>query len=373
MEKNVSERHNKKTYLEMLRIIAILMVIYNHTPGFATPPPYGGTALVFLHNLTMELCKMAVPVFFMISGALLLNRDAPLRVIFRKRILRFLIVIVGYGLLQYAYAIYENSGEMQWSWRLVMQTIYSGWPINLQSASYPSAVWFLYAYLAMMLFLPILRMLAKAMETKHYIYLFSLQILLMGALPLTTSILYSEGACGFSRTCSYFPFVLGGIYATYMLLGHFCENVLDKTPHRNILVKNLLWATPLSLFLGAAGMYLFPNIRTIGIPNEMQQSGFTASFLILPCAFFYLLTKKLIGYFPQESVIGRILCYLGGGVFTVMLTENLFRANLMSLYETLVPHLGVHFASCVLALATFCPAVLLGCLLKKLPVVRKYV
>lgn len=367
------DKKDRKLYLEFLRIAAILAVIFNHAPGFGLPLGNSSCALEFLNNVSMELCKMAVPLFFMISGALLLERKEPWHIFFRKRISRYIIVLISYGLLQYCYALYEMRGEMQWSWRLVIQNIYSGWPLNLHSASYPSAVWFLYAYLAMMLFLPIMRTLVRAMSADHYIYLFALQILLLGVLPMCAGILYTTGVSGTTRICAYFPFVLGGIYALYMLLGHFCENVLPHMHEKRKIERMLLWATPLCLFLGAAGMYLYPDARSMGMPNEMQQTGFMASFLLLPCACIYLLTKRCLSKISQESICGRTLCCLGGGVFTVMLTENIFRANLMSLYEIIEPHTGMHFGSCVLTMATFCPAVLLGCLLKQLPIIRNYI
>ena len=69
-------------HLDILRILACLFVIFNHTAdaGFQlfTTYPTGGFVYFFLSFFTV-LCKTAVPIFLMISGALLLGRDISLK------------------------------------------------------------------------------------------------------------------------------------------------------------------------------------------------------------------------------------------------------------------------------------------------------
>ena len=65
-DKVVKER---KYYLEALRVIAILLVMYNHSPAFMsfqdqTKAEYGVSLFLSM------ICKAAVPIFFMISGYL---------------------------------------------------------------------------------------------------------------------------------------------------------------------------------------------------------------------------------------------------------------------------------------------------------------
>ena len=64
--------------LDFMRIFAILLVIFNHTDNrgfyrFLTDDP--GTFLYWFNLFFSILCKAAVPLFFMISGALLLNKE----------------------------------------------------------------------------------------------------------------------------------------------------------------------------------------------------------------------------------------------------------------------------------------------------------
>ena len=85
----------KLLHIEFLRFLCIWLVMFTHsaTEGFS----------IFIHRpeslfypfyLAVPFwVKTAVPIFFMISGALLLGREEPISTIFKKRIWRFLQVI----------------------------------------------------------------------------------------------------------------------------------------------------------------------------------------------------------------------------------------------------------------------------------------
>ncbi len=64
----------KKYHLEVIRILAILMVMYNHSAAFMSFSNQSGVeyAISFLFSM---VCKGAVPLFFMVSGALLLGKQ----------------------------------------------------------------------------------------------------------------------------------------------------------------------------------------------------------------------------------------------------------------------------------------------------------
>lgn len=93
----------RKTYLDLMRIIAILCVIYNHT-GERGYNLYvfndSGVKHVFYVGIA-AFVAVAVPIFFMISGALLLPKEESLSDLFRRRICRIITVIVLFSILQY--------------------------------------------------------------------------------------------------------------------------------------------------------------------------------------------------------------------------------------------------------------------------------
>ena len=74
----------KKYYLEAIRIAAILMVMYNHSAAFMSFSVQSGVEYAISFFLSM-ICKGAVPLFFMVSGALLLGKTESGKDLFQKR------------------------------------------------------------------------------------------------------------------------------------------------------------------------------------------------------------------------------------------------------------------------------------------------
>lgn len=81
---------------DILRILAIYLVAFNHTGdrGYMLFANSAGSALYFPYMAFSVLCKIAVPIFFMISGALLLPKEESFKQLFQKRVLRMAVVLI---------------------------------------------------------------------------------------------------------------------------------------------------------------------------------------------------------------------------------------------------------------------------------------
>ena len=105
-----SPRKKKKLlHIEFLRILCIWLVMFTHsaTSGFSLYIPMQHSRWFPLYILVPFWVKISVPIFFMISGALLLGKDEPISVVFRKRIWRFSQVLVIFSFISYV-AVYRN-------------------------------------------------------------------------------------------------------------------------------------------------------------------------------------------------------------------------------------------------------------------------
>ena len=84
-------------YLDFLRIVAIFMVVYLHTGKYGVQVYAYSTSAIeralgyFFAIITSEV---PVPLFFMISGALLLEKEESLSQLFQKRILKILFILL---------------------------------------------------------------------------------------------------------------------------------------------------------------------------------------------------------------------------------------------------------------------------------------
>ena len=131
---------------DLIRILAIFLVMYNHreTYIFYHHVPRMGLRYI-LSMCGAAFCKCGPPLFFMVSGALILHKKESFRRIFRHRILRILIVMVILSIL--IVALIPDSDSF-------LKTFFSG--LN----------WYLYAYIGYLLMLPFLRILVNHMTRK---------------------------------------------------------------------------------------------------------------------------------------------------------------------------------------------------------------
>ena len=132
---------------DLIRILAIFLVMYNHreTYIFYHHVPHMGLRYI-LSMCGAAFCKCGPPLFFMVSGALILHKKESFRRIFRHRILRILIVMVILSIL--IVALIPDSDSF-------LKTFFSG--LN----------WYLYAYIGYLLMLPFLRILVNHMTRKR--------------------------------------------------------------------------------------------------------------------------------------------------------------------------------------------------------------
>lgn len=89
----------KKVYFEFIRIIACSLVLFNHTTGYHLYSMTSGVKQYIYMCLAM-VTKINVPLFFMISGAVLLDREESIVTVFKRRVFRiFLIIALVEGIL----------------------------------------------------------------------------------------------------------------------------------------------------------------------------------------------------------------------------------------------------------------------------------
>ena len=102
----------RKAYLEIIRIVAVILVIYNHLSGYHL---YMGSSGM-KQGITMFLAMITrsnVPLFLMVSGTLLLSRTEDFIQVFKKRVLRICLVILIFesGIFLYHFLTALYSGE----------------------------------------------------------------------------------------------------------------------------------------------------------------------------------------------------------------------------------------------------------------------
>ena len=154
---------NRKTYVDLVKVFAILGVIYNHIPGaFCSFQNNSNLILNVIQIFLSILCKAGVPLFLMCSGALLLEKQRSVSSLM-KRIIKYIAILIGFTLLYYLMlCIVENSTfDLRW----ILPYMYSN-----RTFGYSGAYWFLYAYIGFLVISPMLCAIVNHLSDELLLY-----------------------------------------------------------------------------------------------------------------------------------------------------------------------------------------------------------
>lgn len=156
------QRNGKEQYLEVLRVFCIYWVLYNHTGPFGflrfLDTPFGADFCVNL--LFSGFCKIAVPIFLMISGAVLLGKNSEtLSQLFKTRILRFVLLIIINSI--YNILFFINYDPLNHSREAAV--LFGRWYSTTDYCTY-----YLWLYLGFLISLPVLRQICRDRRLVRY-------------------------------------------------------------------------------------------------------------------------------------------------------------------------------------------------------------
>ena len=343
----------KKVYLEILRLISLFGVIFVHTAwyGYFLYSLQTETKFVYCINMVAScMAKTCVPVFFMISGILLIPKEESIKELYIKRVARTCLILI---LISAFYCILYNHmyPEQGKSIADFFSVIYA--------QEYITPLWFMYSYLAILILLPFLRKIALAMSTKEYYYLFVIALVYFYVIGFLNFFMNSE------LNLSLFIVERNILY---VLLGYFMEYQLHKEQYNKKGCILLGSFTVISIIFSGIMTYL--EFLRRGEYNET----FIGRFEFIPTIFVLYIVVYLFKYkkpIDSSSWKGKILVYFGSCTFCGYLFEEFFRIKYISIYDKLGGYIHPFLIFPIYALAVFLSAVLVSSILKVLPVVKK--
>ena len=365
-----NEQNRNKPYLDLIRIVAIFFVIYNHTPGFYFLP-YGdcGNAGYWGLLILNQVVKMAVPLFLMVTGALLLHKEEDIKSLLNRRVMRFAIAIIVICMIQYTFHLLwtDNNGKLHVFFTQLLN--------GMGGCQKFHANWFLYAYTGILLMLPFLRAIAKNLPDKFFLYLLGIQIIFCCVIPLVWMRITGDYV-GYSAFVSWLPFhpqgkfhpYSAGYVAFYVLMGYYLEHRVSWTAWQQNKSKYVLTAIA-CLVLGAVCMWDADYCQGKKILH--QSVIYLTAFLPIPCAVAYMIMKSTCYDRVFHPLVGKVIASLGGAVFTVMCIENLFRVKWEGIYSDLLPEINRVPAAIIFTAAIWGAAILVGLIIKRIPFINR--
>ncbi len=215
----LATQRDKQYWIDNLRAIACLMVILLHVSGPWVNKLQNFNSFDWWNvNLLHTISRFCVPVFVMITGALVIGKISEWKLFYKQkmgRVLRPLVFwSVFYILFYQAYSIYQGEN---WS-------IISFFAFVVDSVIYGAAyhLWYLYLILALYLFVPILSAIVLKWNSFQILLLLVLWILVLATAQ------YFET----NKFANLLRFCFG--YMGYMLLGYYIVTYIAVNKTSNL-------------------------------------------------------------------------------------------------------------------------------------------
>lgn len=354
----------KRLDFEILRLIAIVLVVFNHTQqrGFELYRVAGGSAINNAVSLILAVtCKIAVPLFFMVSGGLLLHKDENIRTVFKKRVLRIAAALVLFSGILYCF----------WSsWGYIETPGLRDYFSRLWSEGISIPYWYLYAYGALMLMLPLLRSMVRTLPNSAFLYLLLLHFIYQGVIgPVGYLLGFGEFFGTVHVTGSgavmnvYFPLVEQTLF--YFLMGYYMAH---RFPWELVTKRKLSLAAVLSgASIGLMAWLTWHDYSSHGYSTH----NFMGDLLFIPVFTVYTAVHYLVERYPIQGRLRKVILSLGGCTFGTYLLEGILRHELLPLYDFLEPKIHVLPACFVWVAAVVVCGLAITWVLKKIPVLKK--
>ena len=357
----VKPKYKRDVSLEIMRIFASFFVIFNHIGGYTLFSNYPTNSVQFWLYIPFGIfCKFAVPLFFMISGALLLGKDEDLKTIFKKRILKTVLTIFFISLLYYVIDNMKNPFSLENISEFIF-LLFSG-TIKLH-------MWFLYSYVIFLLILPFLRKVVKLMQAKDYGYMGILCLIAM----IMSSLFYG-GLLTHSKGLSTSVGVLSTNIIVFPCMGYYFYRVMDYSKVTKKKCIYLLMSTLAGILITAV-MTCY-RIDRDGV-NTFSVDVFFNTFVLISSSTVFILIKFFVGkktdFFERHTSLNSVISTLGECTFGIYLLhriciENPYFGKIGTFFQKFCPPMVNEFIFCTIV---FIVCLIVTFVLRKIPFVKQ--
>jgi len=331
-------------WVDLTRFLGAFLVVLAHV---VTYPSLMGKGTFWAQTAYYTTTRVAVPLFFMLSGMLLLAKEEPLAVFFRKRALKVVFPFFVWSLIYYYWYNYSasTSGNLSFFLLGILKTLKSPRAAHL---------WFFYSLIGLYIATPILRVFIARANRSDLLY-FCGAWLLVGPV---FAILQEQ----FSILINFdYPFLMG--YIGYFVLGFFLNGI--PVTRRVILISA-------SVFVVSFIFTFFAIYIGMQSPKYDQfYEQYLSLNVILMSASAFVVLKSANQNIP--GAMGRWLIPLGGTAFGIYLLHVIVM-DLFSKY--LAPNLPILQSGQTLvvmpivAVITFSVCLLVILLVQRIPLLK---
>jgi surface polysaccharide O-acyltransferase-like enzyme len=340
--------HQTFEWINNLRVIALFAVVVLHTASLMEfhKVPMGDWLIADFYN---ALSRFAVPVFVMITGALLLHREYEIKDFLKRRLTRVVwpflfwsVVFIFYSWYNGEITFTNNTGA---NLQIVLRMLRNGAYYHL---------WYVYMLIGLYLIIPVISVFVRKSGEKEIQYFLVVWFLVM---------IFSQ-----PYLSPYVPqidvhYFVG--YLGYLVLGHYLAFV--ELPGGNLKPGLILYA--IFCVVGITiGTYLF-SVGTNAISTIMYEP--LGPFVVLFSSGIFLLARA--SRFKLPASLTKLRDLVGGFSLGIYLCHAMFLSlmhdNWNIDYQLCTPVLSIPLMALMCVIMTFATVFIIN----KIPVIGKYI
>ena len=212
----MEEKKQRIDWLDSLRAIAIIAVILVHVSSPVVNMAYGGNMLHWwIGNVFDSAVRFAVPLFLMISGAMLLSATYDIKTFYKKRFIRVLIPFLFWMVIYWIFRYLTLPGSQPHGFHDIIS-----WAVNIfMKEGISKHFWFVYMIIFVYLITPFIGMFVRKLKPEMLVFLLAAWVLIV-----SISKDFSIDMYGWRGNLLY-KFFMYFLYSGYMVLGYYFYNI----------------------------------------------------------------------------------------------------------------------------------------------------
>lgn len=296
-------KNKRIIYYDLLRILACFLVIVNHTAKdvFYWYLPNASEIISIFYFM---FSKIAVPLFLMISGALLLKKNYDYKHIMVHKFGKTFLAIYLFSAYLFVFFEHRPLNPLGWLSSIIQEPAFT-------------AFWYLYALLGIYLVLPFLQLLAQSMNKKQFHIFFSIWFILYGLIPFFQDM-------GFFPPYTYlFKMPLITSEVGYLFLGYYLtKDEYHPVPYKN---SHLILTFLATLFF--ASLFTIWEFYHYGLFRLTLDRNFIFTSIIMGTTVFLLMKNlDLKLHFSEKNL--KIIHFFAESTYGIYLVHGIVMAYL---------------------------------------------
>ncbi len=326
------------SYIDFLRILACFLVIVNHSHGLVLNK---GSENALFYTITYPLCKIAVPIFLMITGILVLDKEYDYKKVL-KSIFKIFVPLVIISFLVYAKNIgLKNINLLDFTKGFIKEP-------------YVIAFWYLYLLMGLYIVIPFIQKLIKNFDKKDYKYF----LLFFLFIPSIISLLSAYFKFNLNE---YFMLPFFGMAVSLLVAGNYLNKLENK--------KTFLIIAIIVFIVSYIGMFLSMYLPFIngGQISYKLDSWNSLPVILMAMSFLYIAKYTIKKESPKLIVTVSSTCF---GIYLIHMIFN-HRIYDLAIFQEIFKFSRV-LGVLTLEITIFIICFIIVYILKKIPLIKKF-